>query len=693
MELTEPANFQRDFEKVSNAITALKQEKCLTGMILEECEKSLAYLNDYTEGSYKFTFLIEGEAQTGKTTLLNCLMNDDIVTGFKGNYTIIVQYDANCLEPELFISQLQDIYNTQKEIFIVKPEKIKRTGIKGRVHIQSALKEFISQNLPENESETQEQKQKQKQDDQTVFIIKYKIDWLENMIQDEFILNRIQFLDINKSIATRAEYENIMIFQSIASSKDHSQIFVADGQKLFAAPVSQKFQELKTRKDRSLLVINRTDVLGTKEHLKKISKNKDALASKLNTEFEDLEDRIEDMEETENDRREIFYQAFMEGQTTEPEDIDPRDILFFTSALYNMNRILIDRYQLSSNDSEKEALNDLFTERNKAFSTFRTNKKKATQQQMHVLQYYINSGENDEYLKNSSISYIQKAISEISQAKFAKLRNDLPGKLEKLKKRITNPDYLSKTLSEGEVQELRDLMENQVKFIFQKRASRCLEKIFDFYQVIMQQRIQDLNVGVKKINPDNPDFFVIKNSQYKQLEAVFESFKTNWKNSEAKFMKDLEEIEYEYNQDIRSLKYSVESKKHISNYVKNNVELQNKKIKKVYNKVTEAIIEITNGIFVKICDFVAGSNLLRQISFFISQLFGKSHHQCVDFPCIIKCSTEKFYEACEEMKKGYEGYLGRQEEDLVQNFEEYLQNAPGFSIERAQQILKEYGLL
>ncbi len=688
MESKEPETFQKDYEKVANAVTALKQEKCLTGQILEECEANLAYLNNYLESSYKFTFLIDGEAQTGKTTFLNCLLDDDIVTGLKGNYMIIVQYDKDCREPELFISNLPEIFNSQKEIFIIKPENMKKTGVKGRGHIQSALKEFIKKDSQEPGSDSDAQQQ-QRQIDQPVYIIKYKIDWLADMIQDEFILNRIQFLDINKSAVTKAQFENIMIFQSIMSSKDHSQLFVADGQRLFTGNISDKFQQFKQKKDRSLIVINRSDTLGTKEHFKKINKNQSALASRLNTTFEDLQEMIENIEETDNERREIFYQAFMENQNIEQKEANPEEILFFTCALYNISRVLLQKYQMASCDGEKAALNDLFVDRNKTSTKFKTNKRRAAQKEVSVMQYYIESGDCDEYLMNNSISHIRKAISEISKAKFTRLKNELPEKLHKVRAKITNPDYLPKCLSETEVQELTDFMENHMKVVFAKREERIIEKIQEFYKVIMQQ-LQNFNISVRNINPENPDFFVIKNSHKPKLDQVFEAFKSNWKASETNFTKEIKDIETDYTKEIAGLLKEVESKKHIHNYVKNNVELQDKKILKIHQKITESLVELAKASLIKIVDFVTGSNFFRQVSSFVAKLFGKRDHQCLDFPCLIKCSTENFFDVCEEMRKGYQEYAGKQKAELEKTFEDYKKNAPGFSIEKACKILEEH---
>jgi len=690
MESKEPETFQQDYEKVANAVAALKQEKCLTGQVLEECEANLAYLNNYLESSYKFTFLIDGEAQTGKTTFLNCILGDDIVTGLRGNYIIIVQYDKDCQEPELFVSNLPEIFNTQKEIFIIKPEQMKKTGVKGRSHIQSTLKEFIKRDSQEPGSDSDAQQQQQKsQADQPVYIIRFKIDWLEAFVKDEFILNRIQFLDINKSAATKAQFENIMIFQSIMSSKDHSQLFVADGSRLFTANVSEKFREFQEKKERSLLVINRTDVLGTKEHLKKIDKNQSALAARLNTSFENLQSLIENFEETDKHRREIFYQAFMENQNIEQRDINPKEILFFTSALYNISRILIDKHEISSCDGEKAALNDLFIERNKGSQRFRPNRRRAALEGVSVLQYYIDSRDAEEFLKESSISYIHSAISEIGKAKFNKLKNELPEKLHKVRAKITNPDYLPKCLSEIEVQELTDFMDNHIKAVFAQREQRIIEKIQEFYKMIMQ-RLQDFNITVRNINPENPDFFVIKNSHKPKLDQVFEAFKNNWKNSESSFAKEIKDIEEKHTNKIADLLKEVASKKHIFNYIKNNVELQDKKMLKIHQKIADSLLELAKASLIKIVDFVTGSQFFRQISSFVAKLFGKRDHQCLDFPCLVKCSTENFFDVCEEMKKGFQEYAGKQKAELEKTFEDYKKNAPGFSIEKACKILEEH---
>ena len=331
-------SLEEDLKKFSLVLKALKEEKLLMEAHHDKFKEKLSLCENFLDGTYKFTFLIQGDPQCGKTTFLNSLLDDAIIPCASNNLVMIVQYDVQMETPELFTAPLNTIFNYEQQVFEVRPEHLTATGIKGRLGIQSALKEASknSENPVDGARSC----------DDLVYIVRYKIGWLEEAIRDEFILNRIQFVELNMSFQIEVDSQKIMTFERILKSQDNGEIFIFDGMKLFTNAVANKYQEIKGKKERGLLVLNRTDTLGSKEHFKKIHKNLPVLCEKLNMKEDEIKYAIEEYEETEEMRIEFFKQSFYEEQKINQDSLQDGDIIHFISALFTYNKNLLMKYKL-----------------------------------------------------------------------------------------------------------------------------------------------------------------------------------------------------------------------------------------------------------------------------------------------------------------------------------------------------------
>ncbi len=667
----------QDLRRLSTAISMLREEKLVSREFLDQNQDDIDFFNDFLNGFHKFTFLMQGDPQVGKTTLLNCLLDDDIFLNLKENCINILQYDANCEEPELFIAQLQDIFNMNKQVFSIRPDQLTNTGVKGRGPIQDFLKKQSSQEV-KNEEETQ-----------NVFIVRVRIRWLEDLITNKKILNRIQFVDYNLSMETDLQYNNIRILQKIENSKYYYGIFVADGQKLFTQNVAQKYQESQSEK--TLVVINRTDSLGTQAHFRKIDKRLPILSEKIGKDVSEIKEMIEDCEETHQMRNEIFYQSFLEDQgiLQEQENQSAIKPLYFISGISQINKILLENFQQSNDEEARVLLNDLFIKRNKANKVFQVIKRKAEESKILAIQGFINKkGQAEEYINDNSLVPVQQIISEIAKTElFDSDRNVFNGiKDQKASLKIVD-SYSSNKLSEAEIEELSNLFENEIKGMFSKSLQE-IEKCVSALVKSCTTHIYDFSNQVKDINPD---YYYVKANKKKELLEKFQDFKTWWEKFTEEFKENSKSQELARENQISRLLLQNEQKKHLHLYIKENIQPVSEQIKEETLQFSETVFKLADYVEKSIEFFVRdidGGNFVSKIYQYFAHLFSKNS-QIQVFDERITSSIAVLGGTIETMRKGYEKYHIKATEKIQDNFEDYKNNASGFSLERTREIIKQ----
>jgi len=664
----------QDLRRLSTAISKLREEKLVSRAFLDQNQDDINFFNDFLSGFHKFTFLIQGNPQVGKTTFLNCLLEDDIFINMKENCINILQYDANCQEPELFTAHLQDIFNMNKQVFSMRPEQLTQTGMKGRDQIQSFL-------------EQKSDKETQNEENQNVYIVRYKIKWLEDLINDKKILNRIQFVDYNVSMETDLQYNNIRILQKIETSKYYYGIFVADGQKLFTQNVAQKYNESQSEK--ALVIINRTDTLGTHAHFRKIEKRLPILSEKFGKDIDEIKEIIEDCEETHQMRNEIFYQSFLEDQNIPLEDNSSAKPLYFISGLSRINKILLENFQQTTDEKTKTLINNLFVKRNQANKAIQAIRRRSEELNILAIQGFLDrKNQAEEYINDNSLAPVQQAIGEIAKTElFDSDRNVFNGiKDQKASLKIVD-SYSSNKLSEAEIEELSNLFENQIKGLF----SESLQEITKSLSSLLASCVPHLYNFANQVKEINPDYYYVKANHKKQLLEKFEDFKTQWESSTKGFKKNSESQELARENQINQLLLENEQKKHLHLFLKDTIQPVNQQIKEETLQFIQTVLKLADYIEKSLEFFVRdidGGNFVSKIYQYFAHLFSKNN-QIQVFDERVASSIAILGEVVEIMRKGYEKYHLEVRKNLQDNFEDYKNNAPGFSLERTREIIKQ----
>ncbi len=570
----------QDLQKLSTTISKLREEKSVSRAFLDQNQADIDFFMDFLNGYHKFTFLIQG--QVGKTTLLNCLLDDDIFLSLKENSINILQYDANCEDPELFTARLRDIFNEKKQVFSIRPDQLKKTGMKGRGPIQNFLKQRSDEQI-------------YNEDNQNCYIVRFKIKWLEDLNTDKSILDLIQFVDFNVSIEADHQEKNIEILQKIESSKYYYGIFVADGQKLFTQNVAQKYQE--SQNEKTLVVINRTDSLGTQAHFRKIGKRLPILSEKLGMDVAEIKEMIEDFEETYQMRNEIFYQSFLEDQGILPEQNNPSSIkpLYFISGLSQINKTLLKNFQKSNDEEAKVVLNNLFIKRNKANKVFQVTKRKSEESKILAIQGFLNKNKDltEEYLNDNSLVSVQQAISEIAKSEFFDSLKNVFHNIKNQKASLEcNENYSLNKLSEAEIEELSNLFENDIRNLF----SESLQEIEKCVSALVKSCTTHIYNFSNQIKDINPDYYYVKANHKKQLFTKFQNFRIQWKNSISEFKKNSEDQECLKESKIEKLLKLDERKKYIHLYIKDNIQPANQHIKEETLQFIQSVVNLADFI-------------------------------------------------------------------------------------------------
>lgn len=671
-----------DIQKISNTVSALRQEKLVSPAFLDENEAELAFSRDFLDGSYNFTFLIQGDPQVGKTTFLNCLLNDDIYPSLKSNSINIVQYDQNCHEPHLYTAELKDIFNMNKNVFTIRPEHLKDTGMKGRDQIHT----FLKKSVPRRDS-IEDYPTEKSEMNQSVYVIKHRIKWLEEAIQEKFILDRIQFVDYNISIETNLQYNSIRILQKIEASKHHYELYIADGQKLFTENVARKYRE--SQKERSIVIINRTDTLGTNEHFRKINKRLPILSQILNKSAQEIKETIEDSEETNEMRHEIFYQSFLEEQKIQQEhETKP---LYFLSGLYAINKTLIEEFEKSDNDAEKAVLSDLFAKRNRTSKVFAAIKKKSEEQKIPIIQGFLNKkGQVDEFKNDNSLSGIKSIITKIAnQELFDSASNVFNGIKEQKARLLSCESYSTNKLTETEINELSSLFNKELSMLFLQR----LKDVKDQTAVLLKDCIAHLYDFAQQVKEINPDFYFAKLNYKTQLSEKLTAFKAQWAFTVKLYLKTTEKNESDKKKKFDEIMAENEAKKHLHKYIQDNIQPVNKELQEESSDFIDTISKFAHHVENSIDFFVGNVNaqggLATQVTQYFAHFFNKNSKIQV-FDERIANSISMLNEITHIIMQGYELYYKELMKKAQDNFEDYKTNAPGFSVERTREIIQQY---
>lgn len=426
--------------------------------------------------------------------------------------------------------------------------------------------------------------------------------------------------------------------------------------------------------------------MGIIDHLKKINQNQPRLCSKLNMEsIESIEEKIQDLEETEEMRREIFLQSFYEDQGIDQDRLIDGDVIYFVSALFEFNRILLCKYKDCNYDEEKANLCSLFDERNNNNPVYQNNKKKATRGNLDILQYYLKE-EPDTYQNN--FEPIKIAVSDLAVKRFATLSHDLFERVQQVRSKVLNyQSYLTEALSEQEIQELKTLR-TQIKGLFEERSKQITELNDNFKKKILVL-LEGFLRAVKEINVD---FYVVKADHPKEMSKLTKQLEEKVTEAEDRFENDYEEIEAMYKDKIVNLENLNKTKKHMNYYITNSVKLEYKTLEQEDQSLVKVIKGLSNWTHNIIMTFVNDGkennkimNILRMFAKYLLKV-----NTINNFELRVHNSMSTFEEMavilttfrCEDEKK--------KKNEFELHFTAYLNTGKGGSLERAKKIIEEW---
>ena len=677
------ASLVSDLQQINDVVTALKQEKLLTGMMLEEFEEDLSYCSNILDGTCKLTYIIQGDSQTGKTTFLNTLLDEVMIPSSIENCIIIMQHDSERLIPELFRTELGKIFNSHKQMFMIKPEDLTTINIQRKHDIQTALKE-ASEKTSDMKSESGEELNYHQQ---PVYVIKYRLEWLERTITDRFILDRIQFVDLSMSLDLQSSSGDILALEKLTSNNANGNIFIAEGPSLFSTNLADKYKELSKQKN-SLLIINKTDLLQTKDHLRRIQTNLQDLCSNLKLSKEEILSKVEESEETEEMRSEIFLQSFYESQKIKQGDLKDEDIIHFVSELYTINKILLEKYARCSNDEEKAILNALFIERNKESRVFQSKMKDAIRQKADLAQIYLNRGAK-KYVDTNFNRNVERAICKKTEASFMSLITDLLSKsVDMKKKKIRDCDaYINKQLSAQEIEELQAL-NKQVYNLFGERLCNISDHTNKFTAQFLGH-LQHFKAEMDKIDPD---FYVIRASRKKDLSDHMQTLEKNFSDAQNSLHQGFLVIEEDFRKTITDLIQQNSGRKHLRIYLLNQVSPRHDQLYRESLSVLSVICSISSSLANNFGIFLDGKKLhgiQGVLSHIYSVLFEKKKEELLTLDSNVHDFELLLRQAIDDLINIDFANGSKRTHRIKLDFEDYLSSATGNAIDKAQDIISQ----
>jgi len=299
-------------------------------------------------------------------------------------------------------------------------------------------------------------------------------------------------------------------------------------------------------------------------------------------------------------------------------------------------------------------------------------------------------GQVDEFKNDNSLSAIKSIVIKIAnQELFDTASNVFNGIKEQKTRLLSCETYSTNKLTENEIGELSSLFNKELSTLFLER----LKNVKDQTAILLKDCIAHLYDFAQQIKEINPDFYFAKLNYKTQLSEKLTAFKAQWNFTLKLYLKATDKSESEKKKKFDEIMAANESKKHLHKYIQDNIQPVNKQLQEESSDFIDTISKFANHVENSIEYFVGTVNveggLATQITKYFAHFFNKNSKIQV-FDERIANSISMLNEITHIIMQGYELYYKELIKKTQDNFEDYKKNAPGFSLERTQEIIKQY---
>jgi len=365
--IIENEKIKKQYSKLKPIVEELKDLGVLVDEGLQRYNEEMQSIMQFYQSDFKFAFLIQGEMNAGKSTCLNALLGERILAVSsvpETNFLTCIVHDRSCETPLLYKTSLEKIYNSRTATFHLDEDNLEFTEVSGtnnifnylngsNVESRKKMKELIEKAEEEENQAINEQMKKDLYKDttldDTLYVIKYKIPWLEEKIKDEFILKRVMFIDFPGMF----EFGHHKITEIYKVFEDNNQGVIHILHPLgYQSNIITKLQNFQKYPNRMLIIVNKMDQIS-------IDDSSDS-NGKLDLEDSTAQKKAQYLvEKVENSLRRISNNASDDSQKTKYLEMgnEVPKIVNFVKGKEELMRRYVMKYR-NSNDPEDKVIFD-----------------------------------------------------------------------------------------------------------------------------------------------------------------------------------------------------------------------------------------------------------------------------------------------------------------------------------------------
>ena len=433
--------------KLKEIIKELQDAGVLVNENLDKLRQDIQDIDYFCNADYKFSFLVQGEMNAGKSTCLNALIGQRLLAVSsvpETNFITCVVYDREKEIPELYKTTLSKIYNSQTSNFHIRDEDLERTDVQGTENIYNYLNtsniksrkriKDLDDQLKEKAKEDSDNEQLKKdiykdvQLNDTIYVIKCRIKTLEEKIKDEFILNRIQLIDFPGML----EYGQKKITEIYKIFEDNTQGLMNILHPLgYEGHVKTKLQNSEKYPNRLLIVVNKMDQID-------LYKEEDAIENRAKELVNHLQNSLIKEANT-NPNNESHFTKYMKMSQEAPNTVH------FVLGKDEMMLLYLSKYKDSNQEEEKRSYDEILKSLAEDDQDYRTDLRRSKKEgtpfaEMDCFEYF-------EDRKNNLFEKIHESMADKFRSRFnALVFDDYPKKINVIQEGLI--DLVEKLLRE-----------------------------------------------------------------------------------------------------------------------------------------------------------------------------------------------------------------------------------------------------
>jgi len=434
--------------QLKEIIHELESAGVLANENIEKLRQDIQDTEYFCNGDYKFSFLVQGEMNAGKSTCLNALLGQRLLAVSsvpETNFITCVVYDREKEIPVLYKTTLSKIYNSQTSNFYIKDEDLELTDIQGTENIYNHLnnsnvesrkriKDIDAQFKEKADKAEAEKEQLMKEMykdvelNDTIYVIKCRITSLEEKIRDEFILNRIQLIDFPGMF----EYGQKKITEIYKVFADHNQGLMNILDSLgYRSHVITKLQNFEKYPNRLLVVINKMDQIDLYKEEERVENRAMQLLNNLQNSLT----QEANCNPSNDSHKTKYLQMSQEAPNT----------VHFVLGKEEMMLLYLSKYRNSTQEEEKKSYDSILKslaedDRDYSVDLRKSKKKDIPFAEMDCFEYF-------EERKNNLFEKIRESMADKFRCRFNELVFvDYPKKLNAIREELNN--FVEKLMKE-----------------------------------------------------------------------------------------------------------------------------------------------------------------------------------------------------------------------------------------------------